>query len=80
MAKIQVFSEIGKLKKVILHHPGRELKNITPELMEEFLFDEVPYVNDVVAEHDQFGKVLRDYELRFFIFMILSGSPLSRVT
>ena len=31
---IHVFSEIGKLKKVMLHRPGKEIENLMPELRE----------------------------------------------
>ena len=31
---IHVTSEIGKLKTVMLHRPGREIENITPDSME----------------------------------------------
>ena len=35
---VNVFSEIGKLKTVLLHRPGKELENLTPELLERLLF------------------------------------------
>ncbi|MBQ7262777.1 MAG: arginine deiminase [Synergistaceae bacterium] len=59
MDTIQVFSEIGKLKQVILHRPGNELRNIVPDLMVDFLFDEVPFLKGAVAEHDEFARILR---------------------
>ena len=31
---IRVFSEIGKLKKVMLHRPGKELENLLPDYLE----------------------------------------------
>ncbi len=34
---IQVFSEIGKLKKVMLHRPGKELENLLPDYLERLL-------------------------------------------
>ncbi|QQK08726.1 arginine deiminase [Miniphocaeibacter halophilus] len=60
MNNINIFSEIGKLKKVMLHRPGRELNNLIPELMDELLFDEIPYLKEAQKEHDYFSKVLRD--------------------
>lgn len=60
MKKIHVFSEIGKLKQVILHRPGNELRNMVPDLMEHFLFDEIPFLQGAVAEHDEFARVLRN--------------------
>ncbi|MCC3236422.1 arginine deiminase, partial [Pediococcus acidilactici] len=41
---IHVTSEIGKLKTVMLHRPGREIENITPDYMELLLFDDIPYL------------------------------------
>ncbi len=56
---IHVFSEIGKLKKVLLHRPGIELENQTPDLLETLLFDEIPYLKNAVKEHDKFAQDLR---------------------
>ncbi len=58
--KINVFSEIGKLKTVLLHRPGKELENLTPDLLERLLFDDIPYLKVAQEEHDAFAKVLRD--------------------
>jgi len=58
--KINVFSEIGKLKTVLLHRPGKELENLTPDLLERLLFDDIPYLKVAQEEHDEFAKVLRD--------------------
>ena len=45
MANINVTSEIGKLKTVMLHRPGDELLLLTPNTLEELLFDDIPYLN-----------------------------------
>ena len=37
-------SEIGRLKKVMLHRPGKELENLMPEYLERLLFDDIPYL------------------------------------
>ena len=31
---IQVYSEIGRLRRVLLHRPGAELENLVPEMEE----------------------------------------------
>ena len=36
-----VWSEVGKLKKVLVHRPGRELDRLTPSNREELLFDDI---------------------------------------
>ncbi|HET5541403.1 TPA: arginine deiminase, partial [Streptococcus pneumoniae] len=51
---IQVFSEIGKLKKVMLHRPGKELENLLPDYLERLLFDDIPFLEDAQKEHDAF--------------------------
>ena len=51
--KIKVNSEIGKLKKVLLHRPGNELLNLTPECLERLLFDDIPYLEIAQKEHDE---------------------------
>ena len=60
MGNIHVTSEIGKLKKVLLHRPGNELLNLTPDTLERLLFDDIPYLPDAKKEHDAFAKTLRD--------------------
>ena len=60
MHPIQVFTEIGKLKKVMLHRPGEELENIKPEWLERLLFDDIPWLEYAQKEHDEFAQVFRD--------------------
>ena len=60
MKGIHVTSEIKPLKKVLLHRPGRELLNLTPNTLEELLFDDIPYLKVAEEEHDAFSQVLRD--------------------
>ncbi len=52
-------SEIGRLRKVMLHRPGRELENLMPEYLERLLFDDIPYLKVAQAEHDAFAECLR---------------------
>ena len=53
-------SEIGRLRKVMLHRPGRELENLMPEYLERLLFDDIPYLKVAQAEHDAFAQCLRE--------------------
>ena len=57
---IHNFSEIGKLNKVLLHRPGKELEALTPATLERLLFDDVPYLKIAQQEHDNFARVLRE--------------------
>ena len=53
-------SEIGRLRTVMLHRPGRELENLMPEYLERLLFDDIPYLKVAREEHDAFAQCLRD--------------------
>lgn len=57
---LNVTSEIGKLKTVLLHRPGSELENITPDTMESLLFDDIPYLPVAQKEHDQFAMKMQE--------------------
>ena len=56
---IHVNSEIGRLKKVMLHRPGKELENLMPEYLERLLFDDIPYLRIAQEEHNSFADILR---------------------
>ena len=56
---IHNFSEIGKLQRVLLHRPGREIEALTPSTMERLLFDDVPFLKAAQEEHDAFADLLR---------------------
>ncbi len=51
--------EIGRLRRVMLHRPGRELENLMPEYLERLLFDDIPYLKVAQQEHDAFADCLR---------------------
>ncbi|QHI71179.1 arginine deiminase [Aminipila terrae] len=57
---INVKSEIRPLKKVLLHRPGKELENLTPDTLDRLLFDDIPFLEVAQAEHDAFAQTLRD--------------------
>ncbi|MBP2099177.1 arginine deiminase [Enterococcus rivorum] len=56
---LNVFSEIGKLKTVMLHRPGKELENLMPDYLEPLLFDDIPFLEQAQKEHDFFAETLR---------------------
>ena len=60
MKGICVRSEINPLKKVLLHRPGKELLNLTPDRLPELLFDDIPFLKVAQQEHDAFAQILRD--------------------
>jgi arginine deiminase len=57
---LRVWSEVGQLKKVLLHRPGLELKNLTPRYLEDLLFDEIPWLAKAQMEHDGFARALQE--------------------
>lgn len=55
---IHVYSEIGKLKTVMLHRPGKELENLSPDILNRMLIDDIPYLKIAQKEHDYFAYTL----------------------
>lgn len=53
------FSEIAPLKKVLMHRPGDEFLNLTPNTLERLLFDDIPYLKIAQNEHDAYANALR---------------------
>ena len=53
------FSEIAPLKKVLMHRPGEEFLNLTPNTLERLLFDDIPYLKIAQQEHDAYANALR---------------------
>ncbi len=60
MDGVQVTSEVGRLRTVLLHRPGAELQRLTPRNSADLLFDGVPWVGRAQEEHDAFATALRD--------------------
>ena len=56
---INNFSEIAPLKKVLMHRPGDEFLNLTPNTLERLLFDDIPYLKIAQEEHDAYANALR---------------------
>lgn len=54
-------SEVGRLRTVLLHRPGLELKRLTPRNSDSLLFDAIPWVGRAQEEHDAFAQALRDH-------------------
>jgi arginine deiminase len=53
-----VTSEVGRLRTVLLHRPGAELRRLTPRNSDQLLFDGVPWVRRAQQEHDAFAAEL----------------------
>ena len=58
-----VDSEVGRLRTVLLHRPGPELKRLTPRNSADLLFDGIPWVERAQEEHDRFADALRSHSV-----------------
>ncbi|SEL23287.1 arginine deiminase [Nonomuraea pusilla] len=58
--RFHVDSEVGRLRRVLLHTPELALKRLTPSNKDDFLFDDVLWVQRAVEEHEEFQRVLRE--------------------
>lgn len=61
-----VDSEVGTLRKVLVHRPGLEHTRLTPSNAEELLFDDVIWVKRAKEEHDAFCGAIRDRGVEVF--------------
>jgi arginine deiminase len=64
--RFHVDSEVGTLRKVLVHRPGLEHSRLTPSNAEELLFDDVIWVKRAKEEHDAFCGVMRDRGVEVF--------------
>ncbi|WP_080846097.1 arginine deiminase [Cytobacillus gottheilii] len=65
--QLNVTSEIGRLKTVMLHRPGLEIEHLMPQYLERLLFDDTPHLPIIQKEHDYFAQQLtnRDIEVLY---------------
>jgi arginine deiminase len=66
-------SEVGRLRTVLLHRPGPELKRLTPRNNDSLLFDGIPWVGRAQEEHDAFAAALRerDVEVLYLVDLLI---------
>ena len=60
MSRFHVASEVGVLRRVLLHRPDLELRRLTPSNCASLLFDDVLWVKRARQEHDAFADTLRE--------------------
>ena len=73
-----VRSEVGRLRKVMVHRPGLEHTRLTPWNAEELLFDDVLWVSRAKTEHDAFSEVMRERGVEVFHAEKLLAEALDR--
>src|SRR5947208_8643039 len=57
--RLHVTSEIGRLKSVLVHLPGREIDVMVPPMMTQLLFDDILYGQVAREEHRRFQQIIR---------------------
>src|SRR5215467_8343737 len=73
-----VYSEVGQLRRVLVHRPGLEHARLTPSNAAELLFDDVLWVARAKAEHDMFAEVMRSRGVEVFEAEVLLAEALAR--
>jgi arginine deiminase len=77
VSKLGVHSEVGTLRKVMVHRPDLSLQRLTPTNHDELLFDDVLWVERAQAEHDQFVARMRDRGVEVFLLQDLLAEALA---
>ena len=72
-----VYSEVGKLRTVLVHRPGLALERLTPANREEFLFDDLVWVERAQREHDSLVEVLRSRDVEVLYLQSLLSETLA---
>ena len=78
MTELGVHSEMGRLRKVIVHRPGLALSRLTPSNREELLFDDVIWVKQARVEHNAFVDIMhyRGIEVFFVRELLVTRAAL----
>ena len=77
MSGFGVYSEVGKLRKVMVHRPDLSLQRLTPTNHDELLFDDVLWVERAQQEHDQFVARMHARGVEVFHLSDLLGEALA---
>jgi arginine deiminase len=75
--RLGVSSEVGRLRTVMLHRPGHELRRLTPRNNDSLLFDGIPWVGRAQDEHDAFAEALRSRGVEVLYLMELLTEALA---
>ena len=75
MADYGAYSEVGKLKKVIVHRPGLAISRLTPSNCQELLFDDVLWVKQARQEHMAFCDLMRHRGIEVYLVRELLEKP-----
>lgn len=83
MSEFGVYSEVGRLRKVLVHRPDLSARRLTPGNHQDLLFDDVLWVERAMEEHDAFVKILEEegvrvYRLASLLEEVLAGNEARR--
>lgn len=76
--RIQVNSEIGRLRRVLVHRPGVEIDRMPPSMMEQLLFDDILDGDEAREEHDVFCRVMAQAGVAALDAQVLLAEVLER--
>ena len=80
IVEVNVQSEIGKLNGVILHTPGEEVENMTPENAERALYSDILNLSIARKEYKQLsevlGKITKTYQVKDLLTNILKDDAI----
>lgn len=65
--EVEVKSEVGELEGVILHKPGVEIENMTPENAEKALYSDILNLNIALKEYEQFSGILEKFTNVYYV-------------
>ena len=78
----QIYSEIGELESVLIHSPGQEVENMTPENVERALYSDILNLSVAQKEYSQFkgilDKVTRCFEIKDLLGQILKNEKVKQ--
>ncbi len=77
MNEYGVYSEVGRLRKVMVHRPDLSLRRLTPGNHDDFLFDDVLWVDRAAEEHDTFVRLMKDEGVKVYYLQELLAETLA---
>jgi arginine deiminase len=77
MRAFGAFSEVGRLRKVMVHRPDLSLRRLTPGNHDDFLFDDILWVDRAIEEHDAFVRVMKDEGVTVYYLQELLAETLA---
>lgn len=68
ISEVRIFSEVGRLRIVLLKRPNNELYNLLPndEIVDKHSIDDTVYLKKLQEEHDYFSKLLKSQGVNVF--------------